>query len=114
MVLTWGFVHSGPGPRLLCSTVVAPALPGRSGHGLDREAAAQQRVVTAVERCLTQATTGDVAVVAHAAVGTLLWCHLADEPIDRRHDQPGQGSWYSVDLPTMRPPSSWTRLQLFP
>ncbi len=86
--------------------------PTQRVRGWESAQAAQQRVVTAVDRCLLRATTGDVAVVAHGAVGTLLWCHLADEPIDRRHDQPGQGSWYSVDLVTMRPLSSWKRLQV--
>lgn len=86
--------------------------PTERVRGWESAQAAQQRVVTAVERCLARAATGDVAVVAHGAVGTLLWCHLAGEPIDRRHDQPGQGSWYSVDLATMRPVSSWTRLHL--
>ncbi|MFO1191293.1 MAG: histidine phosphatase family protein [Rhodoferax sp.] len=29
-----------------------------------------------------------VLIVAHGAVGTLLYCHLAGLPIDRRWDQP--------------------------
>lgn len=85
--------------------------PMVSVRGWETAQAAQERVVRAVHRCLTRATTGDVAVIAHGAVGTLLWCHLADEPINRRHDQPGQGSWYSVDVHTMRPLSAWRRLR---
>jgi len=85
--------------------------PTRTVRGWESARAAQQRMVTAVDRCLARAATGDVAVVAQGAVGTLLWCNLAEEPIDRRHDQPGQGSWYSVDLLTMRPLSAWRRLQ---
>lgn len=86
--------------------------PTRSTRGWETAQAAQRRMVTAVRRCLDRAPNGDVAVVAHGAVGTLLWCHLADEPIDRRHDQPGRGSWYSVDIDTMRPLSAWQRLQV--
>ena len=85
--------------------------PTERVQGWESARAAQQRMVMAVDRCLARAAAGDVVVVAHAAVGTLLWCHLAREPIDRKHDQPGQGSWYSVDMATMRPLSSWTRLQ---
>jgi broad specificity phosphatase PhoE len=85
--------------------------PTESVRGWESASTAQQRVVMAVDRCLARATTHDLAVVTHGAVGTLLWCHLAGEPIDRKHDQPGQGSWYSVDLATMRPLSAWTRLQ---
>lgn len=88
--------------------------PTRSTHGWETAQAAQQRMVIAVGRCLDRAPNGDVAVVAHGAVGTLLWCHLAGEPTDRRHDQPGQGSWYSVDIDTMRPLSAWRRLQVPP
>ena len=86
--------------------------PTRSTCGWETAQAAQQRMVSAVTRCLDRSPDGDVAVVAHGAVGTLLWCHLADEPVDRRHDQPGQGSWYSVDVDTMRPLSPWRRLQV--
>lgn len=86
--------------------------PTVSVRGWEIAQTAQQRMVLAVHRCLSRAAAGDVAVVAHGAVGTLLWCHLVGEPIDRQHDQPGQGSWYSVDVATMRPLSWWQRLPL--
>ncbi len=34
---------------------------------------------------------GDIAIVSHGGVGTLLLCHLASWAIDRAHDQPGAG-----------------------
>ncbi len=83
--------------------------PTLSVRGWETAQAAQQRVVAAVQRCLARAPSGDVAVVAHGAVGTLLWCHLAGWPIDRQHDQPGQGSWYSVDTTTKQPLFPWRR-----
>jgi broad specificity phosphatase PhoE len=86
--------------------------PTLSAHGWESAQAAQQRVVSAVDDCLRQAPVGDVAVVAHGGVGTLLWCHLAGQPISRRHDQPGQGSYYSIDIATRRPLSGWQRLPL--
>ncbi|HEU0103979.1 MAG TPA: histidine phosphatase family protein [Mycobacteriales bacterium] len=88
------------------------AHPARSSRGWETAQDAQVRVVGAVGRCLRHAVEGDVAVVCHGAVATLLWCHLAREPIDRRHDQPGQGSWYSVDLDTLSPLGRWRRLPL--
>jgi acyl-CoA synthetase (AMP-forming)/AMP-acid ligase II len=88
------------------------SVPTLSAHGWESAQAAQQRVVSAVDDCLRQAPVGEVAVVAHGGVGTLLWCHLAGQPISRRHDQPGQGSYYSIDIATGRPLSGWQRLPL--
>ena len=90
------------------------AHPRQSVRGWEPAACAQARVVRAVERCLRRAVSGDVVVVCHGAVGTLLWCHLAGESIDRRRDQPGQGSWYPVDLDTRRPLAGWQRVPLAP
>jgi broad specificity phosphatase PhoE len=86
------------------------AEPMRQVQGWESASAAQQRIVRAVARCLALAPTGDVAVVTHGAVGTLLWCHLQGVPIDRSRDQPGQGSFYAVDVATMTPRSAWQRL----
>ena len=88
------------------------ARPGVSVSGWETAEAAQDRVGCAVRRCLDHARDGDVAVVTHGAVGTLLWCSLSSEPIDRVHDQPGQGSHYAVDLASMRPLSGWERLPM--
>jgi broad specificity phosphatase PhoE len=51
-----------------------------------------------------------VAVVAHGGVGTLLLCHLLGAPIDRRHDQPGQGSYFRFEATTRRLAHGWRRL----
>jgi broad specificity phosphatase PhoE len=67
------------------------ASPETSIRGWETAAAAQQRIVGAVERILAEPTEGAVAIVSHGAVGTLLLCHIAGHPIDRRHDQPGSG-----------------------
>ena len=85
------------------------ALPGRSVRGWERAVDAQARFVAAVARAV-EGATGDVAVVAHGGVGTLLWCHLAGVAVDRRHDQPGQGSWFAFEPPAGRPASPWTRI----
>jgi broad specificity phosphatase PhoE len=43
---------------------------------------------------------GSIALVSHGAVGTLLYCHLAGQPIDRRWDQPpnGGGNFYRFTM----------------
>lgn len=86
------------------------AEPTSSVQGWESAHAAQQRMVRAVQRALAASKAGDVAVVTHGAVGTLLWCYLQGQPIDRGHDQPGQGSYYAVDIATMTPCSAWRRL----
>lgn len=85
------------------------ARPQESVRGWERAADAQRRIVAAVERVVA-AATGDVAVVAHGGVGALLLCHLLGVPIDRRYDQPGQGSWYGFDAATGRVAHGWRRL----
>jgi broad specificity phosphatase PhoE len=88
------------------------ANPGASVRGWESALDAQQRVVRAVGRALAATPTGDLALATHGAVGTLLWCRLAGRPIDRRCDQPGQGSWYAVDIATMTPRSGWVRIPM--
>ncbi len=70
------------------------AKPHESVRGWERAIDAQARVVRAVERIQH---AGTIAIVSHGAVGTLLYCHLAGEPIARRWDQPpnGGGNYYS-------------------
>ena len=73
------------------------ARPHESVRGWERALDAQARIVRAVERIQDDAT---VAIVSHGAVGTLLYCHLAGEPIARRWDQPpnGGGNYYRFTL----------------
>lgn len=84
------------------------ARPGESVRGWEPAHRAQRRVVGAVARA-TAGASGDVAVVTHGGVGTLLLCHLLGVPVDRRHDQPGQGSWYRVDAASGRVAHGWQR-----
>ncbi|MBN1092481.1 histidine phosphatase family protein [Blastococcus sp. TML/M2B] len=85
------------------------ARPEESVRGWERAVDAQRRFVRAVERAVA-AAVGDVAVVAHGAVGALLLCHLLGVPVDRRYDQPGQGSWYRFDAATGRVVHGWQRI----
>jgi broad specificity phosphatase PhoE len=85
--------------------------PDQSIRGWERATDAQSRIVRAVEDiAATDKSSGAIALVSHGAVGTLLYCHLAGEPIDRRRDQPanGGGNFYGFTL-SPRAVHSWWR-----
>lgn len=89
------------------------AEPTRSVHGWARAVDEQARIVAAVDEVLATpgSGNGNVVIVSHGAVGTLLWCALAGTPIDRRHDQPGQGHFFRFDRHTRRVLSAWRPLE---
>ncbi|MGY6500045.1 MAG: histidine phosphatase family protein [Acidimicrobiales bacterium] len=87
------------------------ARPTESAAGWETADAAQRRIVDATADLLVDADA-DVAVVGHGGVGTLLWCHLCAEPIARRHDQPGQGHFWSYDIDTGRMLHRWRPIDL--
>jgi broad specificity phosphatase PhoE len=70
------------------------AYPQRSIRGWERAIDAQQRIVAEVESVLANRIEGDVLLVGHGAVGTLLFCHYAKKDIARIHDQPPGGGNY--------------------
>ncbi len=72
------------------------AAPADSAEGWETANAAQRRIVDAVADLLVDAAH-DTVIVGHGAVGTLLMLHLTGEPIDRAHDQPGQGHYWTLD-----------------
>lgn len=75
------------------------ARPEVSTQGWERAVDAQERIHAALADLLVPGDA-DVAVVGHGAVGTLWYCRLTGQAIDRRHDQPGQGHYFTVDLDT--------------
>ena len=77
------------------------ASPEESVRGWERAVDAQARIRAAVTRIAEVHRVGDVAVVAHGAVGTLLLCALAGLPISRTQDQPFQGHYWAAELPEM-------------
>lgn len=84
-----GEVHAALAARLF-------AEPDRSADGWETAAHAQRRMVDALADLLAD-DAGDIAVVGHGGVGTLVLCHLAGDAIDQRHDQPGQGHYWTYD-----------------
>lgn len=85
------------------------ASPTVSVRGWERAIDAQSRTVRSIEKIAeTQPAESVVAIVSHGAVGTLLYCHLAGVPIDRRWDQPpnGGGNYYRFTI-SPRAVHSW-------
>ncbi|MFV0258240.1 MAG: histidine phosphatase family protein [Acidimicrobiales bacterium] len=88
------------------------AFPDRSVRGWETAQDAQRRIVAGLADLLAPATPdraddGDTVVVGHGGVGTLWLCHLTGDTIDQRHDQPGQGHYFSVDSASGRVLHGW-------
>jgi broad specificity phosphatase PhoE len=86
------------------------ANPEASFKGWETAHAAQVRIVQAVHDITAQHKDGDLAIVTHGAVGTLLYCHLCDLLVDRFHVQPGQGHYWTADLTSLRPDYGWKEM----
>ncbi|MBK1877315.1 histidine phosphatase family protein [Pelagicoccus mobilis] len=68
------------------------AHPDQSVRGWETANAAQQRISKAIDGVLSQDSgDGDIAIISHGGVGSLLLCQIKGYPIDRKHDQPGGG-----------------------
>jgi broad specificity phosphatase PhoE len=86
------------------------AEPLLSYRGWETAAAAQERIVDALETVLARSPPGDVGIVSHGGVGTLLLCHLKRTRIHRAEDQPGQGHYYAFDRDSRRVLHGWRPL----
>ena len=80
------------------------AMPQTSVRDWECAAAAQARIVGAVEQLLSANFDSDIAIIGHGGTGTLLYCHLAGLPISRRFDQPASNgdNWFSFDRVSCR------------
>jgi broad specificity phosphatase PhoE len=96
-----------PPPRFEAAANTFFADPKTSFKGWETASDAQAQIVRAVQEITTRHNGGDLAIVTHGAVGTLLYCHLCGLPIDRVHDQPGQGHYWTADLTSLRPDHGW-------
>ena len=86
------------------------ANPYESIKGWERAIDAQARIVKCVTNIIKfDATEGDIAIVAHGGVGTLLLCHLSKAKISRSEDQPnnGGGNYFSFDAKTLLLVHKW-------
>ncbi|HEV2557914.1 MAG TPA: histidine phosphatase family protein [Microvirga sp.] len=81
-----------------------------SVRGWERAADAQARILRAVTRIARRADiAGDVAVVSHGGVGTLLLAYLSGVPDARSLAQPhgGGGCYFVIDRESMRLVEGW-------
>lgn len=84
------------------------ANPNESVRGWETAVAAQNRVLAAFEAIVaTSDAEGDIAIIAHGGVGTLLLCHLLRVPIDRCYDQPFQGHYWICAAETRKVLKLW-------
>lgn len=88
--------------------------PFQSIDGWERAIDAQSRIVAEVQSVLREHGSGDLMIVGHGGVGTLLYCHFVDVPISRAFDQTGGGgNFFSVDLTTGKPIHHWLPMEEF-
>lgn len=89
------------------------ARPTESVRGWERAMDAQARIVAVFEdeRARTP-EGGDLLLVGHGGVGTLLYCALAGQAISRAHDQlSGGGCVYDAPLVRGAPTGPWRRME---
>ena len=88
------------------------AAPHQSVRGWERAVDAQARIVCAVERLPADDLGGDLLIVGHGGVGTLLYCHLARIAIGREHDQAaGGGCLFTYDVENDRVVHAWRTIE---
>ncbi|MFC0220427.1 histidine phosphatase family protein [Pseudochelatococcus lubricantis] len=90
------------------------ANPSRSVRGWEAAEDAQKRIVDEVDTCLRGGTDGDVLFVGHGGVGTLLFCALSGNRIDRRFDQGpgGGGCWFAFGIEHRKPTHGWQPMEM--
>lgn len=88
------------------------AAPYESVRGWERAIDAQTRIVEETRQIIEDAVEGDILMVGHGGVGTLLYCHVAGLAISRDHDQPaGGGNVFAIDLSRNVIIHAWQRLE---
>ncbi len=86
------------------------AEPESSVRGWERAVDAQARIVRVFETLLKTSSDGDVAIITHGGVGTLLLCRYLRMPISRKFDQPSQGHYWTLDIASRNPRHGWRPL----
>lgn len=90
------------------------AFPEDSIRGWERAIDAQARIRAAVTSLAREHEgPGDIAIVSHGAVGTLLSCAWRGIPISRRWDQPTQGHYWVADLSDLVPQHGWMPISAY-
>jgi len=88
------------------------ASPDQSVRGWERAVDAQSRIVAETLATLDDAHEGDVLLVGHGGVGTLLMCHIADKPIARSRNLPaGGGIVFAFERQTLKLSHGWQLME---
>lgn len=104
-----------PGPEFETTADAFFANPDTAIRGWETARAAQARIVAAAEAALAEAPDGDVLLIGHGAVGTLLYCHLAGLAISRAHDQPkGGGNVFAFERISRNILHPWLPMEIAP
>ncbi len=93
------------------------ANPNESIRGWEKAIDAQNRIVSAIKYIISNdKSSGDIAVVAHGGVGTLLFCFLASKKISRQYDQPqnGGGHFFTFYKDNFKIIHDWQDIALVP
>ncbi|MEO9575298.1 MAG: histidine phosphatase family protein [Tateyamaria sp.] len=102
-----------PGPEFEALADGFFAQPETSVRGWEPALDAQSRITAAVSDISDGAPIGDILVVGHGAVGTLLYCARAGLPISRTHDQGagGGGNFITYNRVTGVPLGGWCPIE---
>ena len=88
------------------------ANPDQSIQGWEPARLAQQRIIAEVGEVLRTHRGGDILIVGQGALGTLLYCALANKPISRTFDQPaGGGNVFAFRTNDCLPLSGWQPME---
>lgn len=86
--------------------------PQKRIRGWEPAYAAQERIMSAVDACLSVRLNGDVLIVGHWSVGTLLFCGLSGQSIDQNlTPDPGGGFWFEFDSQLRLPAGGWRPME---
>lgn len=86
--------------------------PEKSVNGWERAVDAQARIVNAAIDVIASNPDGDILLVGHGAVGTLLYCRFFEMLISRIYDQPnGGGNFFSIDLDARKALHGWKPIE---
>ena len=80
-------------------------------EGWERAIDAQCRIVTQCEDILDHHISGDILVIGHGAVGTLLYCHYKGLAISRNYDQQGAGNYFTMRIEDKTPLHHWVPME---
>lgn len=89
------------------------ANPHVSARGWETAQDAQVRILQQVSENLHSDDRGDVLFVGHGGVGTLLYCALSGNEIDRKFDQGpgGGGNYFTFDIKSKKALHGWHAME---